>query len=127
MITAGRAKVEDTFIDEGVIKRPSHGEPSLDTMTGISTDPAPTTIYTGRCRVKKPSTEEMQQIFGDTDVSVQRRVLRVPFDTVEVRKDDVFTATSSGDAEVLRQDMRVTVVVAGSMNFYRDYGVQVIE
>jgi hypothetical protein len=77
--------------------------------------------------VKKPSTEEMMQIFGDTDVNVQRRIVRVPFDAPEVRKDDIFTATSSGDTEVLRQHMRVTVVAAGSMNFYRDFGVVVVE
>lgn len=127
MIASGRTLVADTFIDEGVIRRPNLGPPALDTMTGVSTPAAPTTVYTGRCRIKRPSTEEMTQIFGDTDVSVQRRIVRVPFDTVEVRKDDVFTATSSGDAEVLRQDMRVSVVVAGSMNMYRDYGVEVIE
>lgn len=127
MVVAGRAKALETMIDQCVIVRPAERSAMVTNPTTLLAVPAsPVTVYEGVCRVKKPSTEQLVQLFGDTQVSVQRRVLRVPHDAPEVRIDDVFTATSSGDDEILRQNMRIAAVVAGSMNFYRDYGVELV-
>ena len=127
MISNGRALVADTFIDVGTFVRPSKSAMSVNEATNVATPGPALTVYSGPCRVKKPSTEDLVRIFGDTDVSVQRRVVRVAHNAPEIRIDDIFTATVSGDAEVLRQDMRVRAVVAGSMNMYRDFGVEVDE
>jgi hypothetical protein len=126
MIPAARLRVADTLIDVGTIVRPAAAALSIDPTTLDATPASPATIWTGACRVKKPTPEQMAVMFGDTDVTVIRRVLRVAHDVPEIRKDDIFTASVSGDPEVLRRSMRVAVVVAGSMNFYRDFGVEVI-
>lgn len=127
MITDGRVLAEDTFIDEGTITRPSTSPAVLDETTGVSTPAAPTTVYTGRCRVKKASQIEREQMWGDTVVTAVRRIVNVPYTAAEIRIDDVFTPTSSLDPELLRTTMRVSAIGSTSTLMFRQVGVEVVE
>lgn len=127
MIAAGRVKVEDTFIDECLFVRPSTGVRSFDPVSMVSTPPAAVDVYSGRCRVKKPTALQEVEVFGDVQVTVQRRLINLPFDVPEVRVGDVGSVTSSVDGEVLRQSLRVVAVGSTSVLMFRQVGVEVVE
>lgn len=126
MIIGGRDFVDATLIDLAVITRPSDGEPLIDPDTFVLTPAAPTLVYNGRCRVKAPTQAEMVEVFGEAQVTVQRRIVRLPFDSPEIQIGDIFEATQSLDAEVLLTSMRVVAVIARSVLIYRDLGVEVV-
>lgn len=127
MIVAGRARIEDRYIDEGEIVRPAGGERVFDPTTQTSTAPDPVTVYVGRCFMKKPTAEEIQEVFGDVSTSVQRRLLTIPHDAELVHVGDIFQATVSLDAEVLRRPMRVVAVMATSTLMFRRLAVEMVE
>lgn len=127
MITAGRALVEDTFIDECTITRPASGSPSLNLSSGVLTPAVPATVHSGRCRVKNPSRLEREHVFGDDNVTTIRRLVNLPSDAAQILKGDIFTATASLDGEVLRAPMRVLSVNGTSTLMFRQLGVELID
>lgn len=128
MITDGRALIEDTFIDAATITRPSlRSAGSIDPTTTVFTPGSAAAVYAGRCRVKKPSPVEMEVVFGDTQVTVQRRIVNLPFSAPEVKLDDIVEVTASLDAEVVRHPMRVCAVMSTSTLMFRAVGCEVVE
>lgn len=128
MMQDGRQLAVTLLIDQGTITRPGTGAGTMDPVTGDYTPPASTLIYTGRCRVRRPSTaQEQELVFGDLNTTVSRYTVDLPFDAPPVDVNDVFTLTVTDDAEVLNVPMRVAAIVGKSVLMYRQLGLEVIE
>lgn len=115
------------LIDEGTISRPGTGGGTIDPVTGDYTPPAGTTIYDGRCRVRHPTAQEQQVVFGDINTTVSRYTVDLPYDAPLVAVGDVFTLTSTADPELAGVPMRVASIVGKSVLIYRQLGLEVIE
>jgi hypothetical protein len=122
-----RLAAQSMMIDEGTIKRPGAGTGTLDPVTGDWTPAAGTTIYTGRCRVRRPDAMQQQVVFGDISTTVSRYVVNLPSDSPLMAVGDVFTLTDSDDPEILDVPMRVVSVLGKSVLMYRQLGLEAIE
>lgn len=122
-----RIAAQSMMIDEGTIKRPGTGTGTLDPVTGDWTPAAGTTIYTGRCRVRRPDAQQQQVVFGDISTTISRFVVNLPSNAPLVAVGDVFTLTATDDPEILNVAMRVVSVVAKSVLMYRQLGLEVVE
>lgn len=127
LAAAGRALAEQLQGDSGLITRPAATPGTID-GSGVYTPTAAATVYTGPCRVRRPTTAQEQQIvFGDINVTVARFIVNLPYDAPHVAIGDVFTLTVSDDPQILGVPMRVAVVIAKSVLMYRQLGLEVIE
>lgn len=127
LAAAGRALADQLQGDTGTITRPAATPGTID-GSGVYTPNPSTTIYTGPCRVRKPTTAlEQQIVFGDVNVTVARFIVNLPHDTPHVNIGDVFQLTVTDDPAILGVPMRVAVVVAKSVLMYRQLGLEVIE
>jgi len=96
------------------ISRPSEGG-TLDPITGTWTPNVSTPVYSGPGRVRLPaSTTEMERIFGDTEVTVQRYVAMLPWDAVGIQRGDRIGVVDGSDPEVGGRSFRVVAIAAGS-------------
>lgn len=128
LAAAGRALANELQGDTGIITRAGSGPGTIAPATAVYTPPAPTTIYNGQCRVRKPTTAlEQEIVFGDVNVTVARYVVNLPYDAPLIEIGDVFTLTVSDDGEIRGVPMRVATVVGKSMLLYRQLGLEVIE
>lgn len=125
---AGRAIASDLQQDNGTITRKGAGSGVLNPVSGVFSPPAATTVYSGQCRVRKPTTAMEQEIvFGDINTTVSRFIVNLPYDAPIVDIDDVFTLTASDDSQILGVPMRVATIVGKSVLMYRQLGVEVID
>lgn len=82
--------------------------------TGSYTPDAPTSIYSGVCRLRPPDTAEIRVLAGDEQVTRQRYVLTIAHDAAEVLVDDIVSVTVSSDAVMLARPFRVIGRASGS-------------
>jgi hypothetical protein len=122
-----RDAAQSMLIDEGTISRPGTGSGTIDPVTGDYTPPAGTEVYSGRCRVRHPTAQEQQVVFGDINTTVSRYTVDLPYDAPLVAVGDVFTLTVTADAELVGAAMRVASIIAKSVLIYRQIGLEVIE
>lgn len=128
LAAAGRSLAAQLQGDTGSITRPGAAPGTIAPVTGVFTPSPATVVYSGPCRVRKPTTAlEHEIVFGDTNVTVSRYVVSLPYDAPLIAIDDVFKLTVTADAEILNVPMRVAVVVGKSVLMYRQIGVEVIE
>ena len=111
---SGRTAAEGLMTDTCTITR-ANGEPTYNPSTLTYTTPTPTTVYTGKCRVK-PSV-----LSGNTTVQAgEERValwpfsISVPFSATDVELDDIVTVTSSADASLVGRPLRVRSIARGT-------------
>lgn len=127
LAAAGRALAVQLQGDTGTITRPATSSGTID-GSGVYTPPSSTVVYTGPCRVRRPTTAQEQQIvFGDINVTVARFVVNLPYDAPHIAIGDVFKVTVTNDPQIVNVPMRVAVVIAKSVLMYRQLGLEVIE
>lgn len=115
------------LLDQGTISRPGTGSGTIDPITGDYTPPAGTTLYSGSCRVRHPTAQEQQVVFGDINTTVSRYTVDLRYDAPLVEVGDVFTLTVTADPELADVPMRVASIVGKSVLIYRQLGLEVIE
>lgn len=114
--------------DTGMITRPGDGEAELDPETGALTPPDPETVQDeGPCRVRMPTTIEMNRLFGEEDVSITRYVAVFPWDSSVAQIGDLVTITESDDPSLLGAPFRVVLIPRMTHLMYRAYGCEVVE
>jgi len=89
----GRQKAEQLMVDTCTIIR--NGAPVTDKDTGVVTYPNPTTVYTGKCRLKLPVAIARPDNVGEAQQFLQHPVLSLPATTTGVEVDDIATITAS--------------------------------
>jgi len=119
-----RRQVESLMVDVCVIYRP--GAETFDANTG-QTSSTPTTVHTGPCRLRMPSTAESTSIFGDREVTKLRFVVDVPHDVTGIELEDYISITESDDASALARTFQVAALPSETFNFYRPIGCEVVE
>jgi hypothetical protein len=100
---------------------------TLNPTTGVFTPSTSAVLYDGVGRVRAPaSATEMERIFGDTEMTVQRYVVKVPSSTVGIQRDDRIAVTNSTDPDIVGRSFRVVSAVVGSNHVDRTLGVEEI-
>jgi hypothetical protein len=131
MLTAGelagmRETSQQAMPDVVRVSRPAAGS-TFDPVTLIETPAAPQTIYQGAGRVRMPTPTEMERVFGDTEVTLLRLIVKVPADVTGVSRDDRVQVLSGTDPDVAQRSFRVTVVSTGSNWVDRTLGVEEVQ
>ena len=122
-----RATSKAALPDTVLITEPADGG-TLDPATGTWTPNAPTTIYDGPGRVRVPSSAtEMERIFGDREVTVQRYIAVLPWDATGVARGHRLAVTAGTDPDITSTSFRVVAVAVGSNHIDRLLGCEEVE
>jgi hypothetical protein len=93
-----------------VITRPASTPSVLNPLTGLY-DPLPAeTVWTGACRVRTLSTQDINIEHGDLRETLGRYQGTIPWDASGVAVDDFLTVTAGTDAELIGRSLRITDV-----------------
>ena len=122
MQEAATAALPDTIT---ITRDPGTG--SLNTETGAWTPDPPSTIYSGVGRVRTPTAEEIQVIFGDRQVTETSYVVTIPADAGDVQIGDIVTVSASDDPHIDLRSFRVVRTPAGSWLINRRLGAETVE
>lgn len=107
-LLAGRNLALQLMVDEVTFVRAT-GELVFDEATGRETAGAPTTVYTGPCKVQRQRVAPQDPEAGERTVTVEQVELHVPVEATEIRVGDVGTITSAVfDPELVDRQFRVT-------------------
>jgi hypothetical protein len=122
----GRRAAERLMTDACTITRAA-GAPVFDEATGTYTTPTPTTLYSGKCRVKTYRQNNDRVVdFGGEPVSLWPFSVSVPVEVTGLEVDDIVTVTASVlDPDVVGTRLRVRDVVKGSQITARRLGCEV--
>lgn len=119
-----RQQAESLMVDTCTITR-SAGNGTLNTTTGQYTPPTPTTVYTGKCRVKANSRFDHVIQFGEQPVSLYRFTVSIPMSATTVLVDDIITInTSALDPAMPNLRLRVREPEFGSQVTARRIGCE---
>ena len=122
-----RATSRSALPDTVLITEPSEGG-TLDPVTGVFTPNAAAEVYAGPGRVRVPSSAtEMERIFGDREVTVQRYIGVLPWDAVNIDRDHRLAVTDGTDPDIERRSFRVVAVASGSNHIDRLLGLEEVE
>lgn len=101
--------------DTCTVKRLDYpGTADLDAETLLYTPSTPTTVYTGKCRIRPASTRSDAQRRDDTPVTADQYMLTVPYNEGPFAVGDIAQVTVSDDPHITTRSWRVTSVPAGS-------------
>lgn len=100
---------------------------SLDPVTGIWTPDPPVTVHDGPGRIRPPSPQEIEVLFGGEEVTKQRYVGTVPWDSGPFEVDDHVVITAGSDPGVADVSLRVVTVSVGSWLIDRRLGLETVE
>lgn len=109
-----QADAESLMQDSCTITRAGSGTSTFDPATGTYTDPASTTVYTGKCRVKPRNLVDRTVQAGEQQVSLWSFEVSVPVSATDVDLDDVVTVTGSIDPSLVGRTLRVRSVARGT-------------
>lgn len=115
------------MVDECTITRAGVGAPVFDPATGTYTDPAPTTQYQGKCRVKPRDLVDRVVQAGDQPTSIWPYLVSIPFGAADVTVDDVITITASADPTLVDRELRVRSATRGTNITARRLGCEEVE
>jgi hypothetical protein len=110
----GRAFAEQLMQDTCTITRADAGTPVFNETTGAYTSSAPTTVYTGPCRVKPRNLADRVVDAGEQAVSLWPFQVSIPFAATDVELDDLVTVTASVDPSLVGRELRVRSVTRGT-------------
>lgn len=112
-----RAQAEALMVDSCTITQPGSGAPVFDENTGKYVDPAPVTVYTGKCRVQVPNVAENLTDSGERAWTVQDALVMLPVDGSEgaLVGHTVTITAASLDAQLVGK--RYTVTAAHHKTF----------
>lgn len=108
----GQVLAEQLMTDACTITR-SGGAPVFDSTTGTYTDPAATTVYSGKCRVKPANLTSRTVQAGEQQVALWPYSVSMPLSALP-ELDDVVTVTASVDASLVGRTLRVRSVARGT-------------
>lgn len=100
---------------------------SLDPVTGIWTPDPPVTVHDGPGRIRPPSAQEIEVLFGGEEVTKQRYVGTVPWDSGPYQVDDRAVFVVSSDPDVADVSLRVITVSVSSWLIDRRLGLETVE
>lgn len=121
---SGRRFAEAQMVDECTITRDGVGV--YDPDTGELEPGTPTTIYTGKCRLRTPSPEEERVLFGEQQVTKTRYILDVPHTTRGVRIEDVAALTTTEDTDAAALRIRVVAATAETIFVMKSYPCETV-
>lgn len=87
---------------------------------GAWTPSAPSTVYTGPCRVLAVTTHERVLIVGETQDTRRRYQVSIRYDANEAHIGDVVEVTESADPDLGGKKLRVSDISLGSEQWQRD-------
>jgi hypothetical protein len=90
------------------------GTPAFNETTGAYTPAAPTTVYTGKCRVKPRNLADRVVDAGEQTVSLWPFQVSIPFAAIDVELDDLVTVTASVDPSLVGRELRIRSVTRGT-------------
>lgn len=121
-----RAAAWSLMRDTGTISRP--GVDTFNPATGLIEPGVDTVIYDGVLRVRQPTAQESEVLFGEQQVTRLRLIVDVPHDTTGVLVDDVVTVSETADDDLLPpRQFRVTGILMGTFVVMKSYPVEVVE
>lgn len=121
-----RDQARSLMIDTASVTR-SGSEPVFDPDTGDLTPAASTTVYSGPCRLRQPTSGESEILFGDEQLTRTRFIACLPHDAAGLQVDDVITITASGDPDVLTRRYVVTHIPLATFTLYKGYACEADE
>jgi hypothetical protein len=122
-----RQQAESLMVDNATIRRPGDAH-VFDPITGALTPSAGTFVFTGPCRLRQPTAQEMQVMFGEQQVTMSRFVACFPLASViDARIGDLITFDESGDPDVLTRTFRITSVPLSTFSIYKGYACETVE
>lgn len=113
------------MVDTGTITRA--GVPVFNSTTGVYTPGTPTTVHTGPCRLRQPTTTETEVLFGEEQVTELRFIACFPWNVFGVRIGDVIALSSSADTDANNRTYRVVSIPSATFVLYKGFGVVVVE
>lgn len=101
-LTRGRTLARRLMTDTCTITRAGAGGPVFDPEIGEYTDPNPTTVYTGACRVQLRGTVGAQQApHGGQVVDFHDVEVWIPIDATDIQIGDLVTITAAASDPTL--------------------------
>lgn len=103
------------MVDACTIVRPG-GRGAYNPGTFVyGADLAPTTVYTGKCRLRRNTPTDEHPEGGERPVGIGQHLVTIPMTATTVRLDDSLTVTASDlDPALVGLRLRVTAVTKGS-------------
>lgn len=120
----GQRAAAALMVDTADVTRP--GAATFDPNTGLST-PSSTFVLSAPCRLRQPTSQESEVLFGEEQLTRTRFIACFPHDTVGIAVDDIVTFTASEDPDVLARRFRITGVPLSTFTLYKGYPVEVVE
>lgn len=97
------------------ITRAGNGTQTYNPATDTFTEPARTTVYSGRCRVKALTGGDRSPSAGDDTFDLDTYVVSIPVSSTSVQPDDhVLVASAATDPTLVGMVLRVKAVTVGS-------------
>lgn len=112
MLTAGelaqlRSDQESLLADTCTVSRASAAAPVFDEEQGTYTEPAPSNVYTGSCRISPLTVQDRAALFGERAVDLVMYQGTFPHDAPVFEKDDVVEVTASADSQLVGRRLEV--------------------
>jgi hypothetical protein len=100
-----------------------------DGNTGAYTDAAPTEVYDGACRIIPEEPRGAgQRTEGEREISEQRYIVSIPYDSIAVRKNDIGTVGScQNDPNLVGKELLVAKFINSSVQTARRMICTIIE
>lgn len=124
MMSRGRIAADSLMIDSAVVVRPASAD--FDAATGLLDTPVGTVVYSGRCRMRQPTTQELETMFGERQVITSRSVACLPHDAVGLLVGDVLTLTDTGDVDTSTRSFRITALPSATFMLYKGYPCEAV-
>ena len=122
-----RSTSEAAQPDQCVISRPGVGG-TTDPVTLVYTPNPATVVYTGGLRLRAPTAEEFEKVFGETQVTETRYIATLPATGPVLLIGDTIAVTTSSDPRITAEvRFRITRVPLGSWLIDRRVGVEVVD
>lgn len=114
-----RTTTESSMRDTCTITRKSSTEPTFNPVTLAYTDPAPTLLYEGPCRVRHTNAGRGAADTPGQQVTLRQYEVTLPRDTNDVLEGDVLTVTVSDDAALIGRSLYVLAATWSAENLHR--------
>ncbi len=124
-VERGRRAAANLMLDTAVVTRPG-GSPTFNAITGVLVPSVGTVVHTGPCRLRQPTPQESEVLFGEQQVSIARFIAVFPHDVTGIDIDDVITLTTSADPDVIGFEYRVTAVPRSTFTIHKSYACEAV-
>ena len=119
-----RQHANDLMLDEAEVTR-GDGSSTLDPETGRLTPSEPPEIYAGPCRLRQPTAQESEILFGDAQIVTTRFVACLPHDAPLLRVGDAVKVRHAASSTELH--LRVAGTSFSTFTIYKGYPVELNE